>query len=147
MSSGAEAVKQYVSLSDEIKQARFGAVSNPYQGKDRKVLFVCSMGILRSATGARIYAHKYNTRCAGTYDEALIQVSIPLLSWADHIVFVHKDNYQQAVQFCYDHAESDQFPHEVMDKSFVLTIPDQYEHMHPEIIKAYNEQYEPVNVS
>ena len=39
---------------------------NPYQGSDTKVLFVCSAGILRSATAARIYAKKYNTRAAGS---------------------------------------------------------------------------------
>ena len=54
-------------FSDEIRLCRDGVVNNPYQGKDKKVLFVCSMGILRSATAARIYANRFNTRCAGTY--------------------------------------------------------------------------------
>jgi|SRR5215213_4070109 len=130
-------------LSDEIRKARYGAVANPYQGSDRKVLFVCSMGILRSATGSRIYGHKYNTRSAGTYDEALIQITDPLLHWADQVVFVNPENYEQALRKWEDWGND---PFELTDKSVVLKIPDQYEHMHPQIIKAYNEQYEPVDV-
>lgn len=128
-------------LSDLIKQARYGAVHNPFQGPDKKVLFVCSMGILRSATGARLYAHKYNTRSAGTYDEALIQVTPMLLNWADEIVFVNRHNYDQLRTYL---ADNDQrLLEEVTNKSKVLDIPDQYEHMHPELCKAFEEQYEP----
>lgn len=123
-------------LSDKIRSARYGAVANPYQGKDKKVLFVCSMGILRSATGSRIYGHKYNTRCAGTYDEALIPVTQMLLEWANEIVYVQKHNYDHVAAVygnIYDH------------KTKVIDIPDNYEHMHDEIIKAYQEQYEPIS--
>ncbi len=138
------------SLSDQIKQARYGAVSNPYQGNDKKVLFVCSMGIQRSATGSRIYGHKYNTRCAGTYGEALIQITVPLLQWADQIVFVHKDNYEDAQRFLagdiHRHpADTRGEISSMIEKSVVLNIPDNFEHMHPEIIKAYEEQYEKVD--
>lgn len=130
-------------LSDKIRQARYGAVHNPYQGSDKKVLFVCSMGILRSATGSRIYGHKYNTRSAGTYSEALIQISPQLVAWADQIVFVHKDNYEDAQKFLRTWCtEDDVF--KMIEKSVVLNIPDNFEHMHPEIIKAYNTQFEPV---
>lgn len=130
-------------LSDEIRSARYGAVKNPYQGDDRKVLFVCSMGILRSATGARIYGHKYNTRCAGTFEEALIRVSIPLLLWADQVVFVNKENQKQARIFWGNY---DMSLEELDAKSVVLDIPDVHPHMDPAIIKAFNEQYEPVDV-
>lgn len=123
-------------LSDDIRQARYGAVSNPYQGKDKKVLFVCSMGILRSATGSRIYGAKYNTRSAGTYEEALIQATPMLYMWADEIVFVNKENYESAVKHHSDIFETKSIK--------VLNIPDVYEHMHPEIIKAYEQQYEPL---
>lgn len=121
-------------LSDKIREARYGAVKNPYQGDDKKVLFVCSMGILRSATGARIYGHKYNTRSAGTYAEALIPVTEMLMMWADEIVFVQKHNFDQA----------NELYNELMDTKSVkvLDIPDAYPHMDPAIIKAYNEQYE-----
>jgi predicted protein tyrosine phosphatase len=127
-------------LSEKIRQARYGAVANPYQGSDKKVLFVCSMGILRSATGARIYARKYNTRCAGTHAEALVPVTKLLLNWADQIVFVHQKNYDALVQ---EYFATD-FLFELQEKSVVLNIPDVYEHMHPQIIKSFNEQFEPI---
>lgn len=121
-------------LSDKIKNARYGAVANPYQGDDKKVLFVCTMGILRSATGARIYAGKYNTRSAGTdLEEALIPVTQTLLDWADEVVFVHPKNYGDVVG-----------KFKIPDNIKVLKIPDEYGHMNPEIIKAFDAQYEQV---
>jgi predicted protein tyrosine phosphatase len=108
--------------------------NNPYQGKDKKVLFVCSAGILRSATGARIYADKYNTRACGCMSYALIPLSDNLIVWADEIVFVNKENYD-FVKNSIDFSEKN---------VKVLNIPDMYEHMHPELIKAFEEQYEPI---
>lgn len=126
-------------LSDDIRKARHGAAANPYQGRDKKVLFVCSMGILRSATAARLYASKYNTRSAGTYDEALIPLSTVLLEWADEIVFVNKNNYRSV---CNINPKWNEILENTSVK--VLDIPDQYEHMHPELIKAFGEQYEEI---
>jgi len=129
-------------FSDHIRDYRGGVFANPYQGTDKKVVFVCSMGILRSATAARIYAHKYNTRSAGTWNDALVQLSDNLMIWADELVFVNRHNYEQVVR----HLEDDDEPllDVVKRKSKVLDIPDSYEHMHPELIKAFEEQYEPV---
>lgn len=127
-----------MTLTEIIRSQWGGVVFNPYQGTDKKVLFVCSAGILRSATGARLYAHKYNTRAAGTYDIALIKVNHNLLAWADQIVFVNKENYDMV---CNDLSGEDLL-YEVQEKSVVLNIPDNYEHMHPELIKAFKEQFE-----
>ncbi len=123
-------------LSEQIRGCRDGVVHNPFQGSDKKVLFVCSMGILRSATGARMYADKYNTRCAGTWGDALIPLTPLLLEWANEIVFVNKNNFNDAVS---------EFGEEVFKRTptKVLDIPDTHPHMHPELIKAFNEQYEP----
>jgi predicted protein tyrosine phosphatase len=108
---------------------------NPYQGKDKKVMFVCSAGILRSATAARIYGKKYNTRACGSYGYALIPFSANLLLWADEIVFVNQENYEEVL---------DHFPAIVEKERKVLNIPDKYSHMHPSLIKAFEEQYEPI---
>lgn len=126
----------YMAFSDEIRKARHGAAANPYQGKDKKVLFVCSMGILRSATAARLYADKYNTRAAGTYSDALVPLSTILLEWADEIVFVSKENYEYALR--------NKDWTDLLNESIVtvLSIPDKYEHMHPELVKSFEEQYE-----
>jgi predicted protein tyrosine phosphatase len=124
-------------FSDKIRQCRDGVVKNPYQGPDKKVLFVCSMGILRSATASRIYGHKYNTRSAGTYvGHALVPLTPLLVAWADEIVFVNKENHEQFVK------HTDKQMLESLNIK-VLNIPDCYEHMHPKLIEAFNEQYEP----
>lgn len=123
-------------LSDKIRNCRSGAAANPFQGKDKKVLFVCSMGILRSATAARIYANKYNTRSAGTYPDALIPLSPILIQWADEVVFVNEYNFRDAIKNPKLAAELEGVPYKILD------IPDQYDHMHPELIAAFKEQYE-----
>lgn len=122
-------------LSEQIRACRDGVIANPFQGPDKKVLFVCSMGILRSATAARIYAHKYNTRCAGSWGDALIPLTPTLLAWAQEIVFVNQENYMNA---------QDEFGEEIFleTPTKVLDIPDQYEHMHPMLVQAFEEQYE-----
>jgi len=109
---------------------------NPYQGQDRRVLFVCSAGILRSATAARIYAKKYNTRAAGSCSYALIPVTKELLLWAKQVIFVNEENYQDVAK----NFDLDTFPCYVK----VLNIPDNYEHMHPELIQHFIDQYEPL---
>jgi predicted protein tyrosine phosphatase len=129
-------------LSQIIRECRDGVVNNPYQGPDKRVVFVCSMGILRSATGARLYAHKYNTRTAGTWPDALVPLTDELMAWAHEIVFVNRHNYEQ-VKTYFANQDLD------IDKEFnikVLDIPDSYEHMHPELIRAFDEQYEPLTV-
>lgn len=111
--------------------------NNPYQGRDKKVLFVCSAGILRSATAARIYAKKYNTRAAGSASYALIPVSHELLLWADEVVFVNRENFL-ATKINYDLDE-------IKNRGTIITvldIPDDYEHMDPDLIKHFEKQYE-----
>lgn len=125
-------------FSQQIRECRDGVVKNPYQGSDKKVVFVCSMGILRSATGARLYAHRYNTRTAGTWDDALVPLSPILIAWADELVFVHKENYQGAL----DKFGEDAF--DLVPSLKVLNIPDMYPHMHPKLVEAFKEQYEPI---
>lgn len=107
--------------------------ANPYQGDDKRVLFVCSAGLLRSATGMRIYADKFNTRAAGSAEYALIPVSANLLAWADEVVFVNEENYTQVCK----NFDLDEYNVKVV----VLKIPDVYEHMHPSLIEHFKEQY------
>lgn len=75
-------------------------VSNPNQGKAKRVLCVCSAGLLRSPTAALVLSqepYNFNTRAAGANPEyALIPVSPLLLHWADEIVFMQKE-HQEAV--------------------------------------------------
>ena len=124
-----------MTLTDKIKKSRNGVINNLYQGSDKKVLFVFSAGILRSATAARIYGRKYNTRSCGTHQEfALIPLSEMLMDWADEIVFVNPVNYDLA-GFNFDLVP-------YMDKIVVLNIPDEHPHMDPQLIDAFEQQYE-----
>lgn len=113
-----------------------GVLKNQYQGNDKRVVFVCSAGILRSATGARLYAHKYNTRCAGTEDYALIALTENLLVWADEVVFVNEYNFQRATQ----RFDLDQYDCKVR----CLSIEDEYNHMDDALVQLFIDQYEPI---
>lgn len=75
---------------------RIHNATNPWQGKDKRVLCVCSAGLLRSPTAANVIHKHYghNTRAAGLEGSfALICVDSVLLHWAEEIVCM--DSYQE----------------------------------------------------
>lgn len=126
---------------DETTQAyRIGNASNKYQGDYKKVLAVCSGGLLRSPTIAHILAsppYNYNTRSAGTNKSyALTLLDDTLLRWADEIVctdFEHEQTVHQLLSY-----------HGLNNTPVVcLQIPDIYEYRDPVlvdlIIKGYEE--------
>ena len=80
------------------KRNQLGNVHNYSQTKVKRVLCVCSAGLLRSPTLSNIIHQKYgyNTRACGTSKEyALIPITEALITWADLILFVNKENYLQ----------------------------------------------------
>lgn len=109
---------------------------NPNQGKNKKVLCVCSAGLLRSPTLAWILSNEpfnYNTRAVGVAsDYALIVLDEVHIQWADAVVFVDDDNYRVAR---YDFKE-------LLDnrECHVLKIPDVYEFRHPKLVEAATAQ-------
>lgn len=78
---------------------RLANAQNPYQGNMKKVLCVCSAGLLRSPTIAYIlslYPFGFNTRACGISTEyALIPLDDVLLTWADEIVCVERQHAEQ----------------------------------------------------
>lgn len=72
---------------------------NPYQGKYKRVLCVCSAGLLRSPTVAWVLSNEpfnFNTRAVGIdLGHALIPLDDVLLEWADEVIVM--DEYQQKV--------------------------------------------------
>lgn len=72
------------------KLNRIGNVANPFQGTHKRVLCVCSAGLLRSPTAAEVLSKgpfNFNTRAAGLSEEfALVVVDDVLLAWADEVV-------------------------------------------------------------
>jgi predicted protein tyrosine phosphatase len=112
--------------------------SNPYQGSDFKALFVCSAGLLRSATAANLFAKKgWNTRGCGTEDFALIRLSTNLIAWAQKIYFMQKSNYLSALFTFREHEDALEV---LKRKAVVLNIEDSFPYNHPELIKQLEEQ-------
>lgn len=116
---------------------RLGNCHNMYQGNTKKVLCVCSAGLLRSPTAANVLhaEYGYNTRAAGISKEfALILLDEVLVEWADEIVFMAKEHYDYAIEM---------YP-QILDKDTkVLGVPDRYRYMATElqnlIIKYYKD--------
>lgn len=98
---------------------------NPHQGKMKKILCVCSAGLLRSPSIAHYLAcNEYNTRAAGVHDYALIQVDEVLMKWADQIICAETEQMEILQK---------KFPGEY--KIISLDIPDQYETRDPTLMQ------------
>ena len=79
---------------------RLGNSKNPYQTSTKKVLCVCSAGLLRSPTAANVLwqVYGYNTRACGCSSEyALVPVDLVLLEWADEVVFMQREHMEKVL--------------------------------------------------
>ena len=115
-------------------------VHNDAQGKTKKVLTVCSAGLLRSATLANflVKEYGYNVRNCGTVESyALVPISQALVAWADEIVFVNKENFKHVEDDLRDFLTT-----EGMKKIKVLDIPDTYMFNDPKLVDICKEQYQ-----
>ncbi len=130
----------------DVSHNRLFNSQNPYQGVEKKVLCVCSAGLLRSPTAAYVLAKEYgyNTRAAGVdLGHALIPVDAVLLHWADEIVCMDEDQ-----KFAI-HAIQDEFKakhaHLCINLHdtpiYVLNVPDMYARMDPELQKIILQDY------
>ena len=115
---------------------RISNSKNHYQGSRKKVLCVCSAGLLRSPTIAWILSNEpfgYNTRAVGTSQEyALIPLEPVHLHWADAVVFVDEGNYLTA---CYEYEDT---IHNM--EHHILSIPDQFPFRDEELVKIATQQ-------
>jgi predicted protein tyrosine phosphatase len=116
---------------------QFHNSKNQFQGETKKVLCVCSAGLLRSPTAANVL-HKefgYNTRAVGVdTGHALIPITNVLCYWADEIVVMEYDHQNKVEYFLKDFTW-------VKDKEIIcLNIPDNYEYMNQALQNIiYNE--------
>lgn len=120
-------------------------VTNPYQGKEKRVLCLCSAGILRSARLSQILQQDYNcnTRSAGVADYALILVNTALLMWADEIVCVEQEVYNQLMYDIKNTFANEPTQHiAIQTKTIILDIPDIYNRTDFELGELLKEQYE-----
>ena len=100
---------------------------NPFQGTEKKVLTVCSAGLLRSPTLAWFLGqHGYNTRSCGIHDYALIQLDDVLIHWADIIIFVHP-NLTDTIDINHNNI-------------LIFNIPDDYNYKQPELIEIIKQE-------
>jgi len=105
---------------------------NPYQGDYKKVLCVCSAGLLRSPTTAVVLSappFNFNTRAAGIdIGHALIRIDKVLLTWADEIVCMTEEQETRLG--------------EMTEKPIIcLNIEDSYAYREEELIKSIKENY------
>ena len=115
-------------------------VGNTFQGNTKKVLCVCSAGLLRSATlqNMLIKEYGYNCRNCGTEESyALIPISEALLLWADEIVFVNKANYKSVAWYLAEMKIDE-------GKIFKLNIPDNYSFNDPKLVEICKQQYKEI---
>lgn len=114
---------------------RLANSSNEYQGDYKRVLCVCSAGLLRSPTAALVLSqppYNYNTRAAGLdRDFALVVVDEVLLKWANEVVCMTSEQK------------------EALDKRLngtkpviCLHIEDSYSYRDPELVRLIKKNYE-----
>lgn len=122
-----------------MRMNAFGNAMNPHQGKAKKVLCVCSAGLLRSPTAAVVLSqepYNYNTRACGISEEyALIPITDLLIHWADEIVFMQEKHADAAFRQFGDEA--------FVEKDIViLDIPDIYSYWHNTLVDEIKRKYE-----
>lgn len=117
---------------------RIANADNRFQGSIKRVLCVCSAGLLRSPTAAVVLSqepYNYNTRAAGVSQEyALIPVDVVLLSWADEIVCMNSE-----------HVEHIKAMLEPIGKNVpikCLNIPDNYGYRDATLMALIRDRYE-----
>lgn len=118
---------------------RLANTKNHFQTPAKRVLCVCSAGLLRSPTVANVLHQEYefNTRAAGANNEyALIRVDNVLLEWADEIVCVEKEV-----------ADDLRYAHDLGTKRvIVLALPDKFPWNDPELRYLIKKQYDDVTI-
>lgn len=107
--------------------------SNESQGATRRLLFVCSAGMLRSVTAAKVGTYMgFNTRACGSENYALIPLSVNLINWAEAIYFVNPYNFVSAKHTFLNDADT---YIQICDKSILWDIEDIYNYDDPQLVQ------------
>ena len=102
----------------------------------KKILFVCTVNRMRSATAHEIYQEddRLDVQSAGTDQMAETVLNRTLLEWADSIVVMERyhRNYIRK-----------HYPDIYQNKKIVcLYIPDEYDYMQSELIRLLQNRFE-----
>ena len=117
---------------------RMANATNPFQGDAKKVLCVCSAGLLRSPTAAHALSKEYgyNTRAVGHSQEyALVPVDLVHIVWADEILCVEDSVLQEMNRQFGDDARY------ISTDKICLGIPDKYPYGDDELVRLILKQY------
>ena len=119
---------------------RMGNLSNKYQGQFRRVLCVCSAGMLRSPTAAWVLSNhpfNFNTRAAGlTKEYALIPVDEAMIFWADDVICFDEQMKRDIESIIAYSTWKNDFE---APNIFVWKIPDMYDFRSEELIAMIKE--------
>lgn len=119
-----------------MSQNRIWNASNPNQGSFKKVLCVCSAGLLRSPTAARILSmppFNFNTRAVGLDSgHALIPLEGVHLYWA-HVVVCMDSNQKSAIKHLATQCGTNIEIHN-------LSIPDEFRFRDPALEKMITDK-------
>ena len=103
-----------------------------------KLLFVCTVNRMRSATAHKIFEidERFEVKSAGTDPSATCVLSLEHLNWADAIIVMEKAHRNTIRK---------QFP-DIYDKKKIvcLYIPDEYDFMQPELVAILKDKVEDV---
>lgn len=119
-----------------VTRNRLGNSKNPYQGEFKKVLAVCSAGLLRSPTAAWVLSNapfNFNTRAVGANPEyAMVLLDAVQVCWADEFVVMDNSQKAQVLALCEEYG---------WDKPVhVLNVPDNYGYREPELVEVLTEE-------
>lgn len=130
----------YMRLSEKGKiQNRAFNADHKAQGEYKRVLCVCSAGLLRSPTAALVLSQEpfnHNTRAAGIEETyALVVVDEVLVRWADEIVCMTREHRDKLVErFAGKGAVG-------RGAIKVLGIADDYDYRDPELMRLIATRY------
>lgn len=126
---------------------RLANVNNPWQGSAKKVLCVCSAGLLRSPTTAQVLSadpYNFNTRAVGIDQSfALTPLDPIMLVWADEVVCFSKEQRNEILDLVDELDNSG-----ILDRGFnvlytvekekihLWDVPDNFGYRDPELIKT-----------
>lgn len=103
-----------------------------------KILFVCTINRMRSATAHVLYAAdtRFEVRSAGTDSNAAVPLTRMLLDWADSVVVmerVHRNHIRKHYPDIYE-----------CKQVVCLYIPDEYDYMQAELTTLIKARFENV---
>lgn len=97
--------------------------NNQYQGNFTRLLFVCTVGMLRSPTAAEVATENgFNCRSCGWDEVALIRLSANLIMWADHIVFMNPEAKIESLKLF----ENTGYEEDIKAKAMLMHVDDDY---------------------